>query len=55
LKRRFELREPNRTVLAARIAQPISMKLGVAIEGLSPEALLEEVDRQHNLQSRYFD
>lgn len=55
LKRRFELKEPNRTALAARIAQPISTKLGVTVEGLSPEALLEEVERQHNAQSRYFD
>lgn len=55
LKRRFELQEPNRTVLAARIAQPISAKLGVPVDGLSPEALLEEVERQHRAQSRYFD
>jgi len=55
LKRRFELQEPNRTALAARIAQPISAKLGVTTDGLSPEALLEEVERQHRVQSRYFD
>ncbi len=55
LKRRFELQEPNRTALAARIAQPISEKLGVTPDGLSPEALLEEVERQHSAQSRYFD
>jgi uncharacterized RDD family membrane protein YckC len=55
LKRRFELNEPNRTVLAARIAQPISSKLGVSADGLSPEAVLEEVERQHRAQSRYFD
>lgn len=55
LKRRFELQEPNRTALAARIAQPISAKLGVRADGLSPEALLEEVERQHRAQSRYFD
>jgi len=55
LKRRFELNEPNRSALAARIAQPISIKLGLAPDGFSPEAVLEEVERQHQLQSRYFD
>ena len=55
LRRRFELQEPNRSALAARIAQPISAKLNVAPDGLSPEALLEEVERQHRAQSRYFD
>ena len=55
LKRRFELNEPTRAVLAARIAQPISSKLGVSPDGLSPEAVLEEVERQHRAQSRYFD
>ena len=55
LKRRFELQEPNRSALAARIAQPILVKLGVSSDGVSPEALLEEVDRQHRAQSRYFD
>jgi uncharacterized RDD family membrane protein YckC len=55
LKRRFELQEPNRAALAARIAQPISAKLGVTTVGVSPEALLEEVERQHSAQSRYFD
>jgi len=55
LKRRFELQEPNRSALAARIAQPISAKLGVSTDGFSPEAVLEEVDRQHRAQSRFFD
>jgi len=55
LKRRFELQEPNRSALAARIAQPISAKLGVSTDGVSPEAVLEEVDRQHRAQSRFFD
>ena len=55
LKRRFELTERNRTALAARIAQPISIKLGIAADGLSPELLLEEVERQHRAQSRYYD
>jgi len=55
LKRRFELNEPNRSALAARIAQPISLKLGLAADGIPAEAVLEEVERQHQLQSRYFD
>ncbi|HSB10047.1 MAG TPA: hypothetical protein VLM38_11230, partial [Blastocatellia bacterium] len=55
LNRRFELVEPTRTALAMRIAQPISVKLGISVEGLPPEALLEEVERQHRAQSRYFD
>lgn len=55
LKRRFELNEPNRSALAARIAQPISIKLGLAPDGFAPEAILEEVERQHQQQSRYFD
>jgi uncharacterized RDD family membrane protein YckC len=54
LKRRFELKEPNRGALAARIAQPISIKLGITTDGLTPESLLEEVERQHRAQSRYF-
>jgi uncharacterized RDD family membrane protein YckC len=54
LKRRFELTEINRVSLAARIAQPIVVKLGINVEGLSPEALLEELERQHRAQSRYF-
>lgn len=55
LKRRFELTEMNRTALAMRIAQPISLKLGIASDTLSPEEILEEVERQHLAQSRYFD
>lgn len=55
LKRRFELSERNRSALAARIAQPVAAKLGVPSDGLSSEALLEEVERQHSAQSRYFD
>ena len=54
LKRRFELREPNRTALAMRIAQPISTKLGIS-GGLPPETVLEEVERQYHAQSRYSD
>ncbi len=55
LKRRFELAEPNRTALALRIAQPISLKLGIPCDGVSPETILEEVERQHRAQSRYSD
>jgi len=55
LKRRFELNEPNRNALAARIAQPIALKLGLPPDGFPPEIVLEEVERQHQLQSRYFD
>ena len=55
LKRRFELVEPNRTALAMRIAQPIQVKLGITTEGIAPETLIEEVERQHRAQSRYFD
>jgi uncharacterized RDD family membrane protein YckC len=56
LKRRFELPAPNRTALAARIAYPIAVKLGIgAGQRISPEAVLEEIDRQHRAQSRYFE
>ena len=55
LKRRFELTERNRMALAVRIAQPISTKLEIPAEALPPEELLEEVERQHRAQSRYFD
>jgi hypothetical protein len=55
LKRRFELAEPNRTQMAVRIAQPIAVKLGIAYQHLAPESVLEEVERQHRAQSRYFD
>jgi uncharacterized RDD family membrane protein YckC len=55
LKRRYELAEPNRTALAMRIAQPLTIKLGISSNTLSPEAILEEVERQHETQSHYFD
>ncbi|HLG17368.1 MAG TPA: RDD family protein [Blastocatellia bacterium] len=55
LKRRYELSEINRTALAARIAHPISLKLGIAADQLPPEVVLEEIQRQHQVQSRYFD
>jgi uncharacterized RDD family membrane protein YckC len=54
LKRRFELSEINRLSLAARIAQPLAAKLGINLEGIPPEALLEELERQYRAQSRYF-
>jgi hypothetical protein len=56
LKRRFELAAPSRTALAARIAYPIAVKLGInAGQQISPEAVLEEIERQHRSQSRYFE
>jgi hypothetical protein len=51
LKRRYELQEPNRTVLARRIAGAIVTRLGVAAGQLGPEEVLEEIDRQHRAQS----
>ncbi|HEX5733602.1 MAG TPA: RDD family protein [Blastocatellia bacterium] len=56
LKRRFELAGANRTALAARIAYPIAIKLGIGSgQQISPEAVLEEIERQHRAQSRYFE
>ena len=55
LKRRFELTESNRMALAMRIAQAISVKLNVPIGDMSAESLLEEVERQRQVQSRYSD
>ena len=53
LLRRYELTGPNRPALAARIAQPIFTRLNITPAGLSPEAALEEIERQHRAQSRY--
>ena len=53
LKRRYELTIPNRTALAARIAQPILTRLNLAPDDLAPEAVLEEIERQRRAQSRY--
>ncbi len=53
LKRRYELTAPNRTALAARIARPILARLNLAPTDLAPEAVLEEIERQHRAQSRY--
>ena len=55
LNRRYELNEPNRSMLAARISQAVATKLGLASLQLPPEVVLEEVERQHRLQSRYVD
>jgi uncharacterized RDD family membrane protein YckC len=55
LNRRFELNEPNRSMLAARIAQAVSAKLGILNLSLPAEVILEEIDRQHRVQSRYLD
>jgi uncharacterized RDD family membrane protein YckC len=53
LKRRYELTARNRTALAARIAQPILARLNLAPDGLAPEIVLEEIERQRRAQSRY--
>lgn len=55
LNRRYELVEPNRSMLALRIVQPIAVKLNIPNIQLSPEAVLEEIERQHRVQSRYVD
>jgi uncharacterized RDD family membrane protein YckC len=55
LKRRYELPEPNRSEVATRIAQSLSAKLGVSSEHLPPELILEEIERQHQVKSRYVD
>jgi len=54
LKRRYELADRNRQMLAMRIAQSIAAKLGIATDGLPPETVLEEIERQHNARSKYF-
>jgi uncharacterized RDD family membrane protein YckC len=53
LRRRFELAPASRASLALRIAQPVATRLGIADPQLSPEAFLEEIDRQHRSLSRY--
>jgi uncharacterized RDD family membrane protein YckC len=53
LKRRYELTPVNRTALATRIAQPLLARLNLAADGLAPEAVLEEIERQRRAQSRY--
>jgi uncharacterized RDD family membrane protein YckC len=55
LNRRFELNEPNRSMLAARISQAVATKLGLTEIQLPPEIVLEEIERQHRVQSRYID
>jgi hypothetical protein len=55
LKRRFELADPDRTALATRIAASLSAKLGIPVEQIPPETMLEEIERQHRAQSRFFD
>ncbi len=55
LKRRYELQEPNRTTLAVRIAQPLSVKLGIPYEQHAPETLLEEIERLYRAQAKYID
>ena len=53
LKRRYELTAPNRTALAARLAQPLLAKLHITPDGLAHETVLEEIERQRRAQSRY--
>jgi uncharacterized RDD family membrane protein YckC len=53
LNRRYELTLPNRTALAARLAQPLLAKLNIAPGALAPEAVLEEIERQRRAQARY--
>jgi uncharacterized RDD family membrane protein YckC len=55
LNRRFELGEPNRSALAMRIAQPVITRLGIPPGSVAPEKLLEEVARQHRIQSRFVE
>jgi uncharacterized RDD family membrane protein YckC len=55
LNRRYELVEPNRSVLATRIAQSVAMKLNLPLQEFPPEKILEEVERQHRTQVRYVD
>ncbi|HEU4386694.1 MAG TPA: RDD family protein [Blastocatellia bacterium] len=51
LKRRYELGEPSRTILAGRIAGSIVTKLGADPGGLRPEDVLEEIERQYRTRS----
>ncbi|HMG34591.1 MAG TPA: RDD family protein [Blastocatellia bacterium] len=55
LKRRFELEEPRRSLLASRILQPILTRLSLPMDGLSPEKILEEIEHHYRVQSRYVD
>jgi uncharacterized RDD family membrane protein YckC len=55
LNRRSKLNEPGRSMLAARIAQAVSAKLGILHLPLPAETVLEEIERQHRVQSRYID
>jgi uncharacterized RDD family membrane protein YckC len=55
LTRRFDLPEPKRSVLAGQIAGSLATRLSIPDCPLSPEAILEEIDRQYRIQVRYFD
>lgn len=55
LKRRYELNEQQRAHLAARIALPISARLGVDSKQLGHEEVIEEVDRQRRGRTRFVD
>lgn len=47
LKRRYELPSEKRRMLAVMIAGPLALRLGVENKALSPEQIIEEIDRQH--------
>ncbi|HKV40663.1 MAG TPA: RDD family protein [Blastocatellia bacterium] len=55
LLRRYELPDVRRQVLAARIAGSVAGTLGIFNPAYSPEAILEEVDRQYRVRTRYSD
>lgn len=51
LKRRYELGEPSRTLLARRIAGSIVTRMGANPGQLLPEEVLEEIERQYKARS----
>ncbi len=55
LKRRYELTDTNRTQLATRIAHPLALKLGIAPDQHPAETILEEIERQQRIRSRFRD
>ena len=55
LKRRYELSEINRSQLATRIAHPLALKLGIAVDQHPAETILEEIERQQRIRSRFRD
>jgi len=57
LKRRYELPEPSRSILSARMAILVAGRLGIEPDqpNQPAEALLEEIDRQYQSQTKYSD